>query len=231
MAVPPQVLQWITQTYPKPKIDPDWLVECYDWIVGTHGLDPARDLHQILQMIDGQLLESSLNDSTVHYTGLPRNIGQAKKGTIGVPPVLVQITSITEIGHSAFTLQSTRQTRVDRADLAGLAEEDGGEDDGPIPRYPRSMLQFRISDGSTEIDAIEYRKIPELELGETPLGYKVCPEDKYMEHDLTLLIYSAAPLERRESPTRYCLPGTQQCHPEGTSRGRARWRSRDNLLA
>ena len=109
----------------------------------------------------------------LHYTGIPRNIGTAKKGTVGVPPVLVQITSITEIGHSAFTLRNTRQTRIDRADLAGLAEEDGGEDDGPIPRYPRSMLQFRISDGSTEIDAIEYRKIPELELGETPLGYKV----------------------------------------------------------
>ncbi|VDB83727.1 unnamed protein product [Peniophora sp. CBMAI 1063] len=173
MEVPAQVTQWLAQTYPKPRIDPEWLTPCYEYVIETYGLNPARDLNRILQEIDTQLLASSLGDSMLHYTGIPRNIGAAKKGTVGVPPVLVQITSITEVGHSAFTLKNTRQTRIDRADLAGLAEEDGGEDDGPIPRYPRSMLKFRISDGSTEIEAIEYRKIPELELGVTPLGYKL----------------------------------------------------------
>lgn len=209
----------------------DWLAQCYEYLIETHHFDPARDLNQILQQIDLQLLASNLTDSMLHHTGLPRKIGSAKKGTVGVPPVLVQITSISEIGHSAFTLQNTRQTRVDRADLAGLAEEDGGEDDGPIPRYPRSMLQFRISDGSTEIDAIEYRKIPELELGETPLGFKVCLSYLCDERTLIMLISSVASFERREDQARYRLPRTGQCRLEGISRGGSGCQSRSGLPA
>jgi RecQ-mediated genome instability protein 1 len=73
-----------------------------------------------------------------------------------------------------------RQTRIDRADLAGLNAqrgEDGEreeEDEGPIPRYPRAMLRMDLSDGTHKIRAIEYKKLPDLVLGETPLGFKVC---------------------------------------------------------
>ena len=85
---------------------------------------------------------------------------------------------MTDIGHSAFALQNVRQARIERADLAGLAGEedenqDEGEETGSVPKYPRSMLRFQLSDGATVLEAIEYRKIPELELGVTPLGYKV----------------------------------------------------------
>ena len=103
--------------------------------------------------------------------------------------------------------------------VAEPVEEDGGEDDGPIPRYPRSMLQFRISDGSTEIDAIEYRKIPELELGETPLGYKVWQTIMRVACVLTVLIISIATTERREGSTRHRILGTRQCHSPRPSRG------------
>jgi len=74
-------------------------------------------------------------------------------------------------------LKNTRQMRIDRADLIGLGgEEVQGqveEDEGPIPKYTRSMLKFKLSDGSNSLDAIEYRRIPQLDLGETPLGFKV----------------------------------------------------------
>lgn len=86
--------------------------------------------------------------------------------------------ALTDIGHSAFSLQNTRQTRIERADLDGLAVEsdaegEGGEDEGPIPNYPRGMLRFELSDGATVIPAIEYRKIAQFQLGVTPLGCKV----------------------------------------------------------
>jgi RecQ-mediated genome instability protein 1 len=141
--------------------------------VSENNLDPVRQAQEVQRLVEIQLLESDLRDSMQHGTGLPSNIGNAKKGTLGGAPVLVQIMSITDIGQSAFSLQTVRQTRIDRADLAGLAEQDGGEDDGPIPRFPRSMLRFELTDGKTTINAIEFRKIPELELGETPLGFKV----------------------------------------------------------
>lgn len=110
-------------------------------------------------------------------TGLPQNVYELDNTKLQGPPILVEIISITEIGQSAFNLQNVRQARIERADLAGLAEEgdeqDGGEDAGPVPKYPRSMLRFQLSDGATVLEAIEYRRIPELELGVTPLGYKV----------------------------------------------------------
>ena len=118
-------------------------------------------------------------------TGLPPNIRQQHKFSTGAQPILVEIASLTEIGHSAFSLLNTRQARIEREDLAGLVQRereqnnqdgpvDDGEDEGPIPNYPRQMLKLEISDGSVSLPAIEYRKIPELNLGETQLGCKVC---------------------------------------------------------
>ena len=88
---------------------------------------------------------------------------------------------VTEIAHSAFSLLNTHQTRIDRADL-GLAQEEDeqaeqqrDEDEGPVPRFPRGILRFELSDGLTTFRAIEFWSLPQLELGKTPLGYKVCP--------------------------------------------------------
>ncbi|KAA1467646.1 hypothetical protein DENSPDRAFT_856807 [Dentipellis sp. KUC8613] len=172
MAPPAQLTQWLSRVYPKPRVDPEWLNACYDWVSAEFNLQPATDMNKIIEHVEAQLLQSNLNDSMLHGTGLPLQISKERNFTL-TGPVLVEITALTDIGHSAFSLQNVRQTRIDRADLAGLAEEDGGEDDGPVPKYPRSMLRFEVSDGATTLPAIEYRKIPSLELGETPLGYKV----------------------------------------------------------
>ncbi|KAI0034240.1 hypothetical protein K488DRAFT_46011 [Vararia minispora EC-137] len=169
----PYVLQYLAQNYPKPRVDEEWLESCYEWVLGENNLDPTCNMSEILKKVEEQLLGSDLRDSMQPNTGLARNIVQARKGATGAIPILVQITSVTDIGHSAFSLQSVRQMRIDRADLAGLAEQDGGEDDGPIPKYPRSMLRLELSDGTTTIKAIEYRRIPQLTLDDTPLGYKV----------------------------------------------------------
>ena len=105
----------------------------------------------------------------------------------GPTPLLVEIRSITEIAHSAFSLLNTHQTRVDRADLGLARDEDNqqeprqqDEDEGPIPRFPRGMLRFELSDGHTRFRAIEYRSVPDLVLGETPLGYKASIRDLFV---------------------------------------------------
>jgi len=43
------------------------------------------------------------------------------------PPCLVEICVISDIAHSAFSLLSARQNRMDRADMAGLTEEADAE--------------------------------------------------------------------------------------------------------
>ena len=63
----------------------------------------------------------------------------------------------------AVTADVAAGERLERADLAGLAGEEGdgqdGEEEGPVPKYPRSLLRFQLTDGSTVLEAIEYRRI------------------------------------------------------------------------
>jgi RecQ-mediated genome instability protein 1 len=137
-----------------------------------------NNLARILENVEVQLLGSDLRDSMTPSTGLPP-VFLTSDRTLSSPPLLVEIVSITEVGHSAFQLQNTRQMRIDRADLAGLNADRGEngeqeeEEEGPVPRYPRSMLKLELTDGTVTFRAIEYKRIPDLVLGETPLGYKV----------------------------------------------------------
>lgn len=94
-------------------------------------------------------------------------------------PTLVQLHSITEIGASAFALNTAREQRREvlsgATRIRGIDDDDEDEDDidGKLPSYPRSMLSMEVSDGRTALRAIEYRRLEELELGETRLGLKV----------------------------------------------------------
>jgi len=155
-------------------VDPAWLDACLEWMAAEHQLNNMdTQAAEIISQVETQLLNSDLRDSMTKNTGFPPNIDKAEDTRLW-GNTLVQVLAITEIGHSAFSLQNTRQMRIDRADLAGLTVENEDEEDGgPIPKYPRSMLRFDLSDGSQTLRAIEYRKLPELELGVTPLGYKV----------------------------------------------------------
>ncbi|KAG9018660.1 hypothetical protein FRB90_010860 [Tulasnella sp. 427] len=142
-------------------------------------------------------------------TGLPRDITAHAKTRIGTPPnpILVQIASITEVGHSAFQLLNVRQTRIDRADLAGLIEAgvEDEEESEPIPRYPRSTLSLELSDGHRTIKAMEYRKMTGLELGVTPLGCKLMLKNVLAVQGIAFLepntvdIFQGSELEEQEA--------------------------------
>jgi hypothetical protein len=96
---------------------------------------------------------------------------------------------------------------MDRADLAGLvreSEEDAEEDEGPVPKYSRGMLRLELSDGLTTVEAVEYRSIPQLELGVTPLGYKVHISRLFCV--ILIRVRLLDPLERRTDSQRHYLP-------------------------
>ncbi|EJU04925.1 DUF1767-domain-containing protein [Dacryopinax primogenitus] len=171
--VPREIEQWTNRNYPKPQVDPEWLAQCYNYLVSELGI-ARNDITALTKNIESQLLQSDLHDSTLPQTGLPEN--PASLHAVNLPPfLLLQVVSIMEIGHSAFSLQNTRQAWIEKADLAGLAarEDDGEYSAGEFPRYPRGMLSLELSDGYNVIKAIEYRRLDGLKLGETPLGYKV----------------------------------------------------------
>ncbi|KAF8896422.1 hypothetical protein BD779DRAFT_1608647 [Infundibulicybe gibba] len=178
-APPQQVLDWLNRKYPKPRVDPQWLDECYGWLVNDQGLSATgARLQELLDALESQLLQSSLQDSMLPGTGLPTRISLSSNPPTKLtgPPVLVEITSITEIASSAHSLNQTRIARMERMSNGATEEGDGDEEvegEGPIPKYSRGMLRLELSDGTTTLKAIEYRSIPELTLGITPLGYKV----------------------------------------------------------
>lgn len=177
-----RIQDWIERKYPKPKVDPEWLSACLNWIHTDlniplpNSLPASAPLPQaILNALDDQLLRSDLTDSMLPETGLPLNVAELNDHAIKGPHVLVEITAITEVGSSAFQLMQVKAAREERG-IVGLDDGEGDgvdEEEGPVQKYPRGMLRFELSDGHTIMQAIEYRSIPQLELGVTPLGYKV----------------------------------------------------------
>ncbi|PPQ99140.1 hypothetical protein CVT24_009330 [Panaeolus cyanescens] len=174
----PNILQWVNQHFPKPRVDQDWLNECCTWIMEDRKLSPTANFDDFIQVVHEQLIKSNLSDSMQHGTGLSPQINNFQ-GNLTGPPIMVEIVSIMEIGTSAFQLEQVRAAREERM-TSGVGNEEGEEDgdievegEGPMPKYPRRMLRFKLSDGYCTISAMEYRKIPSLVMGVTPLGYKL----------------------------------------------------------
>lgn len=104
--------------------------------------------------------------------------------------ILVQIQSITEIGHSALSLQTVHQKLQDDAQgrdrVVDLEDPESQDRQAPIS-YPRAMLKFELSDGHYTVPAIEYQKINGLNLAETPLGCKLLIKSPMVRRGLLLL--------------------------------------------
>ncbi|KAG8970578.1 hypothetical protein FRC03_006707 [Tulasnella sp. 419] len=192
MPAPPQVNFALKRKYPNPTVDQAWLDACYEWVIEDSGLTIGTVNAEVIAKIDLQLLQSDLDDSMVAGTGLPQNIDELHDIRIGTGPqgaIMCQINAMTEIGHSAFSLQNVRQTRIDRADLAGLVEAgvEDEEENAPIPKYPRSTLRFVLSDGSISMRAMEYKRLPGLQLGETPMGCKLLLKNVLVRRGIAFL--------------------------------------------
>ena len=163
-----------------------------------HGnLNPQNDMQAIREGIDTQILGSCLKDSMTPATGFPANVLEIDGQPIPGPPVLVEILRMDEIGHSALSLIYVAEARAEhtrqverrlKAEAERKKEEDqedhdrhkgqdrqpdAEEDIGVLPTYPRSMLHFELSDGSTTLQAFEFAHLPGFELGKPVIGRKV----------------------------------------------------------
>ncbi|GLB40320.1 putative recQ mediated genome instability protein [Lyophyllum shimeji] len=191
MAVPPRVVKWVDENYKKPRVDPEWLSQCYAWLTTEGGQDPDRDFEKLVKALEYQILESNFQDSMLPGTGLPTHIGLPTTSTT-VKGVLVEVASMTEIAHSAFNLNQISMAREERLKSGDVKDEEGEGDidvagEGPIPKYPRGMLKFELTDGTTALRAMEYRPIPQLSLEKTPLGYKILLEDVRVNRGIAFL--------------------------------------------
>ncbi|KAJ7773414.1 hypothetical protein B0H16DRAFT_148641 [Mycena metata] len=192
MPPPPELSAWLNEHYPSPRVDREWLDACYAWVTDEHQLNPAEHMPAIIEQVESQLLQSDLADSMSHGTGIPLHLLTAESGTLR-GPVLVEIVALTEVGTSALALDQVRVARAERlAAGAGMGDEENEADlevdgEGPVPNYPRGMLRFELHDGVSTLSAIEYRRLPELTLGVTPLGYKMVLKDVLVRRGIAFL--------------------------------------------
>ncbi|KAJ7593310.1 hypothetical protein C8J56DRAFT_823421 [Mycena floridula] len=196
MAVPGQVSQWIAAHYPRPRVDPEWLKECYDWVCSDKNLTPEHDMDAIIKEVDTQLLGSKLSDSMLADTGIPSDLTEQQQQLKTLTgPLLVEITAITDIGVSAFSLEKVRAVRAERKALGAEAQDELEEEEvdldiageGPIPNYPRAMLRLELTDGSRCLKGIEYKKLPQLELGVTEPGCKMILKNVLVRRGIAFL--------------------------------------------
>ncbi|ORY35741.1 hypothetical protein BCR39DRAFT_511855 [Naematelia encephala] len=161
----------LKRKYPLPEPDPNWVQECVNALI-------EDDQNPSFAAVEEQYLYSDLSQSTLASRVLLPS--EAHDKILFPSPVLVQLISLTEIGSSAFQLQTVLEQRRDVLEGATRIlrmdeeeEQDHGVEEGKLPAYPRGMLQLEISDGRRVMAAMEYRRINGLVLGETALGAKL----------------------------------------------------------
>ncbi|POW22499.1 hypothetical protein PSHT_01244 [Puccinia striiformis] len=195
-AVPRAVRNWFKTTYPSVIFNEAWLTQCCEYLQTHFDLTPP----QLIKKIENQLLLSDLSTSTTNegspLTDLRNSETEEVERQIKIkelPPnrgVLVQIQSITEIGHSALSLQNVHSKIMDdvqgRDRVLDLEDPESEDRQAPIV-YPRAMLKLTISDGHHSLPAIEYQKIEGLNLSETPLGCKLLIKAATVRRGIVLL--------------------------------------------
>lgn len=125
------------------------------------GLDPVIDQDAFYTSVEQHFLFSKLGESTDPGTGFACDGAFIRGDGITKKPLLVEVTDVTDIGISAYDLIISWHRRFTAC--PGVHP----------PNYPRATLKVKVSDGHEERTAVEMRYMPNLILGETPLGTKV----------------------------------------------------------
>ncbi|WWC90614.1 uncharacterized protein L201_005550 [Kwoniella dendrophila CBS 6074] len=184
------IVAFLKRTYPNPEVDPAWVQECLKALRDAGSEASIDDVH-------AQYLYSDLSQSTLPSRVFPS--GEIHDKILFQRPTLLQIHYLSEIGYSAFQIQTTMEQRSEVLSGQSLirrmpneedftAEEDQNQvEEGKVPPYQRSMLKFELSDGRQTIKAIEYKRLNGLVLGQTSLGCKLlCQKVRCLRNILLL---------------------------------------------
>lgn len=133
---------------------------------------------------------------------------------------------MTEIGSSAFQLQTVAEQRKDiingttlirRMDDELDDEEEEAIKEGKMPVYPRGMLKFELTMGDGRVvDAIEDKKVSGIVLGETSLGAKLKLRNVWVLRGVCKFISPRCRAELMDSNARtgqYRIPGISSRSP------------------
>ena len=158
-----------------------WLLKTCEEIKEILGLSPDEHFEEYGDEIERRILHSKFSDIMQGGTGLHHRIGSSTIHTTIEGPIVLELLHITDVGISAFSLERVRQDRDQMLYLELLALARAGQiitEEGllgvkhALPEYPRGVLKLILTDGHTEIQAVEYKRLP-FKLGKSKIGLKV----------------------------------------------------------
>jgi RecQ-mediated genome instability protein 1 len=151
-------------------------------LVEAHGHRADYDFPQLRQDVSDAIEGSSFRDIAERGSGLPEEITREQTHVSLQNAVVLELVHLTDIGVSAMTLEGVRQDRersifLDRVSHISSSQEglslrelDWLRPD--LQAYPRRRLKLFLSDGTTELQAVELERLSNIELGSTPMGTK-----------------------------------------------------------
>ncbi|CAG5134179.1 unnamed protein product [Candidula unifasciata] len=161
---------WLRNTY-NIGVSDEWLTACLEWIQQEYQgvLPPVNDL---LPQVFQQWLLSDLSE--IGEQVLPQNIvNEEKSELVGNYPL--QLLSLVDVG---FPLYGQKQKLQGRVNTNEEVSADKPFQPGWEPK-PSRMLLFRLTDGHTHIQALEYKQIKDLH-AELPSGLKLLVSGKFL---------------------------------------------------
>jgi len=163
--------------------DQEWLRRRAREVIEAPGHEPDFSFSSYQHQIADAILGSPFSDIAEPGTGLPDGINSEKFHISLEKTIVLELVHLTDIGISAMTLEGVRQEREHRVYLDRLARSSSSQQGQVLreyewlrPRlepYPRRRLKLFLSDGSIELQAIEFEHLFDIELGVTPMGTKV----------------------------------------------------------
>ncbi|WVF67584.1 hypothetical protein IAT40_002342 [Kwoniella sp. CBS 6097] len=176
------ITSFLKRTYPVPEVDPTWVTQCVAALAASGTPTTLEELHL-------QYLHSDLAISTLESRTFPP--GELHNSILFSRPTLLQIHSISEVGNSAFQIQTTMEQRSEvlsgQSRIRRIDDEEDEVEDGKVPPYPRGMLKLEVGDGRRILKAMEYKKIGDLTLGQTSLGCKLLVQNVRSLREILLL--------------------------------------------
>ncbi|KAK6170776.1 hypothetical protein SNE40_019086 [Patella caerulea] len=157
---------WMLQTH-RIDVQNDWLQACLDWIQEEQReSNTVNTPDSVKNLVFEQWLMSDLRE--LHSCCLPDNLQENIKATIsGSFPL--QIESIIDVGSSCYSqLQKVKGT--ENANVGVSA--DTSIQPGYWEPKPSKMLYLKLTDGTNDIQAMEYKPISSIGI-DTVLGTKV----------------------------------------------------------
>ncbi|TEB22833.1 hypothetical protein FA13DRAFT_1798541 [Coprinellus micaceus] len=160
-----KVIRHFQSIYTCPMVSWEWTSKRIEDIMEETNM-PYFDYDHIVPRIHEEILNVSLKDIATPETGLTPFINSPTAyGTIEGPLVL-EIVHITEIGlrrRISAIRPATRERKSQPIQQSVQA----------LPDYTRERLKLVLSDGFIELEAIECGRLPDIVLGETPMGTKI----------------------------------------------------------